>query len=371
MVCLVTIPWFHPAYKAGGPIVSIANMTEQFTEKISYRIYTSNKDLDGKVLDVPVNTWVNYNDNTQVWYSSKGAASLSAYKNFARELHPDILFITGIYSLPFNLIPLMQTKTRRKIVSARGMLHPGALSQKRLKKKIYIFMWKLTGLHRKCLFHASTAEEEKFIKNIFGLRTKVFVAQNFPRVIKKQPVPMKQIGAVNLVSIALISPMKNILPVIKALINCNGNITYNIYGPVKDNSYWASCCEKIKELPPNIQVNYHGDIPPLMVSEALAANHVFILPSKSENFGHAIYEALTAGKPVITSNYTPWNNLEQAKAGFNIDPDMEDSIVKAINLLAGMDSDEFAQWSEGANRYASAAINITEIKQQYHEMFLS
>ena len=61
----ILIPWFHPAYKAGGPIQSIANMVEQFHEKISYKIFCSNTDLNGTVLSVPVNNWVKYNENTQ------------------------------------------------------------------------------------------------------------------------------------------------------------------------------------------------------------------------------------------------------------------------------------------------------------------
>ena len=116
-------------------------------------------------------------------------------------------------------------------------------------------------------------------------------------------------------------------------------------------------------------VKYHGDIKPDEIVDALAANHVFILPSKSENFGHAIYEALTAGRPVITGNTTPWNNLEVAKAGINVSVNGKDELVKAIEFFAAMKQEELEAWSVGAQRYAERAMDVGVIKKQYEVMF--
>jgi glycosyltransferase involved in cell wall biosynthesis len=346
-------------------------MVEQFHEKISYKIFCSNTDLNGTVLSVPVNNWVKYNENTQVWYTSKNKRSITLLKKEIKNSNADILFINGIYSWYFNLVPLLLCKIPRKIVSARGMLHPGALSQKHFKKKVYLTLWKMLGLHKRCDFHASNEEEKNYIQNIFGKKVKIFVAPNFPRIIKQQTSSEKLSGYLQLISIALISPMKNHLLILEALMKCDSDIYYNIYGPVKDKEYWNICVEQIKRLPANITVNYNGDIPPNEVEYALAKSHVFILPSKSENFGHAIYEALTAGKPVITSNNTPWNNLKASKAGINIEQNNPDELVNAINYFASMDQNEFEQWSNGANKYAANSINVDDIKQQYHKMFFA
>ncbi len=122
-------------------------------------------------------------------------------------------------------------------------------------------------------------------------------------------------------------------------------------------------------MPANITVNYHGDIAPDKIVDALAGNHVFILPSKSENFGHAIYEALSAGRPVITSYATPWNNLEMAKAGMNVSTDDIIDIVNAIEFFAGMGQEELEEWSGGARKYAEGTVDVEAIKRQYEEMF--
>lgn len=367
----IIIPWFHPAYKAGGPIQSIANMVEQFNDSISYKIFCSNTDLGGSILNVPTGIWTKYNENTQILYTSKNKQSIAVLKKQIKNCKADIIFITGIYSWYFNLVPLLFFNSSRKIVSARGMLHPGALSQKKIKKKIYLSLWKILGLHKKCDFHASNEEEKIYIENIFGKKVNIFISQNFPRIFNRQFPPDKKAGSLKLISVALISPMKNHLLVLEALKSCNEQIDYHIYGPVKENIYWQECLKQMNTLPLNISVKYYGDIPPHEVEKVLSNSHVFILPSKSENFGHAFYEALSAGKPIITSHNTPWNNLNESKAGINISIDKPIELIDSIKYFAAMDQNEFEEWCVGANRYAANSINVDDIKKQYQKMFFA
>jgi glycosyltransferase involved in cell wall biosynthesis len=119
----------------------------------------------------------------------------------------------------------------------------------------------------------------------------------------------------------------------------------------------------------NIKVIYQGEIVPNRVGDALNTAHVFILPSKSENFGHAIYEAMTAGKPVITSHHTPWNDLQENNAGINVSTERVEEITAAIEYFASMTSEEYELWSKATRAYALAAIDVEEIKQQYVQMF--
>lgn len=369
----ITIPWFLPAYKAGGPIQSIANMVNALDENFQFYIYTSNKDLDGS--SIPVNKtdeWIEFNTNTKVWYSTMP----NCKKNLLQQVNfikPNILYIIGIFDKQFNIIPLLYAKANNIIISLRGMLHPGALSQKSFKKKIFLSLLKLLGWHRNNYFHATDDAEKSFAKKMLGNNAKIFVAGNFPAQLTPTPMLQKTPGELILISIGLISPMKNYMQVLLAL-KALGNktvlkIQYNIYGPVKDETYWNKCREVINSLPNNMKVNYHGAIASSKIQQALWESHVFILPSKSENFGHAIIEALSAARPVITSTTTPWNNLQASMAGINTNPDDVLQLQNAIHFFVKKNQSEMEQWGQGANVYAKTAINLQKLKEQYTTMF--
>lgn len=120
--------------------------------------------MDGSMLaNVESDKWTDYSDNTKVWYASEKNL-LPVLKKGIKEDRPDLLFIMGIYSWQFNFKPLLFCMGVKKIISVRGMLHPGALSQKGFKKKLYLQLWKLLGLYKKNIFHASDEEEKNIYK---------------------------------------------------------------------------------------------------------------------------------------------------------------------------------------------------------------
>ncbi|MDP4285509.1 MAG: glycosyltransferase [Bacteroidota bacterium] len=371
----ITIPWFLPAFRAGGPVQSIANLVKEFHEGVEYFIFCGDTDLNGAALEnITTGKWVPFNEYTQVWYAAPQKISERLVRQIEK-IKPDILYINGMFSWHFNMVPILFCKAPVKILSTRGMLHAGALSQKKWKKKIYLQAFKLLEYHHKVSFHATDEEEYKYISNYFGKAANIFTAGNFPNKTGTLPFPLKEVGSLSMASIALVSPMKNILLVLQALEKSEANIRYDIYGPIKDEAYWDLCKQTIKTLPENIRVHYHKEIEPHKTKEALASIHVFILPSKSENFGHAIYEALSAGRPVITSNNTPWNYLSESNAGINIHIDDK---IKAINELsesiaffASMDNTEIQKWHKGAVAYAEKAIDVEITKEAYAKMFLN
>lgn len=119
---------------------------------------------------------------------------------------------------------------------------------------------------------------------------------------------------------------------------------------------------------PNIKVNYIGEKSPELISNYLSQADVFIMPSKSENYGHAIIEALQSGLPVITSYNTPWNRLFENNAGYNTDLSLQ-SISESIELFFKMDAPTYSKWSNAALYYAKESINLEEIYSQYALMF--
>src|SRR5215213_7179396 len=147
MRILILIDWFAPAFKGGGPIQSVMNMVENGGEGFEYRIICSNKDLDGAILQVESDKWVQYNEQTQVLYSSNNKLVLNLINQTTITWGADALFINGIYSPYYNFLPILLAKSPRKIISVRGTLHDGALDQKRFKKRVFLRAWKILKLH--------------------------------------------------------------------------------------------------------------------------------------------------------------------------------------------------------------------------------
>jgi glycosyltransferase involved in cell wall biosynthesis len=363
----ITIPWFAPAYKAGGPIQSIVNLVSNFKEGVSYHIFCSNKDLDGRILQsISTNTWSIYSKNTTVYYTSNFSNSL--LKKEVENIKPDVFFIIGIFSWQYNILPMILPFKNKKILSVRGMLHPGALSQKSLKKNIFINALKVFGISNKMVFHATDTLEEKCIQNVFGEKACVQIAGNFGKQIFRAEPILKEIGSLQLITIALISPMKNHLLVLQALKNCTSTIQYTIIGPIKDMAYWQLCLQEIETMPANVSVLYLGELIPVVIETELLKNHVFIMPSKSENFGHAISEALSAKLPVITSNFTPWNNLKNNYAGQNVDNEA-DAIRTAIEFFANMPNDTYQLYAENVFKYFEKNNSVEIKKEAYKNLF--
>jgi glycosyltransferase involved in cell wall biosynthesis len=370
VVIFITIPWFRPAFRAGGPIQSIDNLVSNRIKGVQYKIFCANTDLNGEQINIlELNTWLSYNDFTEVFYATKNNCT----KNLTTQIQsikPDTIFIIGLFSWAFNLFPLFFLSGFKKIISVRGMLHPGALSQKKTKKFFFIKFLQFFSIFKKFNFHATNENEAGVIKTIFGKNANVYVANNIAKNIEYQKPIQKFEHSLTLVTIALISPMKNHLLVLKALAKCKYNIVYNIYGPVKDVAYWQLCKNEIKLLPNNIVVNYKGEINYDKVLNSLCNCHIFIMPSKSENYAHSIKESLQAGRPVITSHNTPWNNLLQNTAGQNVDS-TENEILDAINFFAQMNTETYESFSKNAHEFAKLQNSNDALLHDYLTMYKS
>ena len=151
-----------------------------------------------------------------------------------------------------------------------------------------------------------------------------------------------------LVSIARIAVEKNSLLAIESLQQVTGHVQFNLYGPVYDGAYRAKCQAAMAALPANVEVKHVGTIPPEEVPNVLAEHHALFMPSAGENFGHTMLEALSAGRPLLISDRTPWRNLEQERAGWDLPLDRSEGFTEAVEGLCAMDQAEYDRWSAGA-----------------------
>lgn len=358
----IIMPWFTPAFKAGGPIRSIHNLVYRLCNKFDFFIVTSNTDLNDEPLNnITSNSWVTKSPGINIYYSSKNATALPL-RELSKHIKPHKIFIIGIFSWQFNFLPLIYLRSYAKILSTRGMLCKTCLARGYWKKLIYLQLLKPL-LCKNTVFHATDNIELDDIKGIFGKNAPIKIAENYPSLFFND-VKRDYSKTLKLCTISIISYKKNHLKVIRALKNINTPVVYNIYGPVRDDKYWQECLINISTLPTHITVCYKNAIKPDEVKIALEENDVFILPTDNENYCHAIPEALSAGLPCIISNNTPWKNLSEYNAGSNLQVD-EQEIADAITAFANMTVEQKTNSSNCAIAYIKGKINLEDIDNQY------
>ena len=357
-------------------IPSIQNIISLFTDHCSFYIYTSAYDLgDSNILpDVNTNKWVILRDNIQVWYATNNRRRELDLRSMIKDVEPAVVYINGIFTPDSVLYPLLALKNTsiRTVIAPRGMLQEGALQVKPIKKKFYLTLFKVLRLQKGIIWHATDEQEKKDILNYSSSYNKTWVVGNAPTFTPNfLPKTHKVDLPIRLVTISLIAPKKNHLWFIQILKNSNITtpLAYDIYGPA-DQEYLSLLKQQIKKLPKNITVNIYSAIKPSEVQRTLQNYHYFILPTKGENFGHAIFEAFNVGTPVIISPHTPWNGLQNKQAGWDI-PLEENQWQSTINHAISLNQQEYQNLQSGARKIAENYMKNVDLKSQYQTMFES
>ncbi len=344
---LIFVDWFYPGYKAGGPIQSCKNIVDTLFGEFQFYIFTSDKDIgDTKSYDnVKINEWTIYNSTVKIFYATPSYCTLKNISHLVKEIKPDTVYLNSMFSVGFTIKPLIalkrNSKVIKKILAPRGMLHKGATQSKKVKKIFFLNILKYSGLLKNILFHATDNQEKEDIKSYFN--NSIRVVKNIPNInygdIKSIT---KVVGRARFIFVSRVHPKKNILFFIELLKEIiEFDIIFDIYGFIDDEEYWQKCQETIYQLQPNIVVNYRGTLPNEKVFETIQEYHVFVLPTLGENFGHSIFESLSAGRPVLLSDQTPWQNLNDYKAGWDIPLSKRDRFLESIKRIAKYNQQEF------------------------------
>lgn len=375
---LIMTGYYVPAVKGGGPIQSIKNLVDNLSDKIDFYIVTSDRDLgDNKPFNnIQVDMWVKVG-KANVFYTDLSKLTWKKIRNIINSIDYDVLYLNSFFSYKFSIVPVILKKikkilNKRIVLAPRGEFSPGALALKKLKKQVFISLSKIAGLYNDIVWHATTQSEKHDIEKIFGGNINIIVANNltanYDDLVYDKKIGKNE-GELKIVFISRIHPKKNLKKAIEFLKNIEGKIEFNIYGSLEDKKYWAECLEVINSLPSNIKVEYRGIAPHDKVIEIFKEHHIFLFPTLGENFGHVIVEALIGGCPVIISDQTPWRNLEQVHAGWDIALNDEKKFMNVIQYCVDLNSEEYKVLSKDAFEFGKKVSNNKEEIKNYLFLF--
>lgn len=340
---------YLPGFKGGGPTKTIKNLFNQTSKELNFKLITSDRDLGeaNPYTSVQCGAW-NKVGNAEVFYAQPSTLGYKQIARVLREKNYDIIYLNSFFSTRFSFFPLVLAKiTRQKIILApRGEFSEGALSLKPQKKQLFIKLYKFFRLHRRTVFQASSNFEVKDIRRVLGSKVDIQVAENIGSQEFTETLPIRTSNVLNAVFVSRISPMKNLLAALEILQSVQQPVLYHIYGPIEDLEYWAKCEAVISALPSHVQVEHKGELTPDEVVPTLAVYDLFFMPTKGENYGHVIAEALCAGLPILIADTTPWRNLQEQGIGWDLPLNDPNAFSTAIDQLALMPAEQHVQMRE-------------------------
>lgn len=371
---LIFVDWYVPAFKAGGPIRSVYNMVKQLSDHFQFYIATGDRDLgdDKPYPNINFDQW-NHFSGAEVKYLSAKNQKIKTFRKIIEEVNPDTIYLNSLFSFNFSLIPLWLKKKFpdvKFVLAPRGMLGKGALEIKKRKKEVFIGISRIIKLYKGLVWHATFEGEKNEIQKVFGKDNTVIIAGNVatkPQFTFKNIIKLKLAGfkMKKFLYVSRISRKKNVELLINwflELTKIHSNIKLKIIGNEEDKTYFEELKKSIKD---SKHIKLHKALHPDELAKYYAEAHFFCLPTRHENFGHVIIEALSYGCPVIISNRTPWRKLQEKEIGWDIPLDKPQLFKEALESCILMDETTYLHRSEKASMFAHDYIFESDLNKKY------
>lgn len=319
--------FFPPAFLGGGPIRTLAAMLAASPPGYETAVLTTNKDLGRREsLDVVPDKWLPYGGAKVYYCSMTGLLSFWNGLRESRRQTPDVVYLNSFFDPKFSIIPQIMFsfgwfRRAALAIAPRGEFSPGALSIKKTKKSLFIGLFRSSGLHRKVIWHASATAEAADIKKIFGSKVRVIIRENDTLLPDLALKPLESAsGPLRAVSLSRLSPKKGVDVLLEGLQSVSEPLELDVIGPPEDDNYHQRCLRLVEKVPPFVRVQFLGALPHEEILFRLNRYDVMLCPTKGENFGHVIAEALSASLPVLCADVTPWTERLAAGGGAVVSP---------------------------------------------------
>lgn len=373
-IVLVFCDFYLPGYKSGGSMRTLINTIDRLGAEFDFRVVA--RDHDGKsdktpYTEFPPNEW-NRIGQALVRHLSKDRINISEFRKIIDDVSPDSIYLNSYFST-FTILPLLLRKMGKMkglpmIVAPEGEISEAGLKLKSFRKSAFIKAATATGLYNDLLWKVTSEIEAEDTRQLNVRRPKIFIAPNLsPKTIlpdfRHDDKPKKVAGTARLVYLSRIHPVKNLDFLLDALSNVSGDVKLDIFGPVDaDEDYMETCRNLVDELSGSVSVTFKGGIEHSKVAQTLFEYEFFVLPSRTENFGHVFVEALAAGCPLVISDRTPWTGLEYKRIGWDIPLKDMGKWVEVLEHCVRMDEAEYASLSKAARDFAEKWLADDELE---------
>jgi glycosyltransferase involved in cell wall biosynthesis len=307
-------------------------------------------------------------------------SSFLKLNKFKKEV--DLIHQHGIF-LPISLLTLSVNKKKKVIISPHGLLEPEKLKYSSFKKSVALRLFENKNL-KSCDCLVACSEQEALSLRDFGLSQPIVILPNgvSESIIRKKPPNKKDLGfklkhdirpnTRILLFLSRIHPFKGLELFLECILAIKDEFRKNNWIFVIAGINELSHEEKLKIFVENNDlshiVRFIGPQYKQDKLDAFDSASCFILPSKGENFGITVIEALARGLPVITTRTTPWKELEDFDCGWWIERTKKDFINTLLELFS-KDEGDLAKMGENGVRLVEEKYTWSNVTHQSIQMY--
>lgn len=397
MRILYAVHGYKPAYRIGGPILSVSSVAERLVRK-GHRVvvFTSNSNLD-QDLDISTNQPIDV-DGVEVWYfrryeplkkifpfftyfsKSMGFLYTPDMKQALNNIMPKVDLVHT--HLPFIYPTYAAAKSSRKnnkplFYHQRGVFDPGRLKFRSFKKRIYISLIEKPIMRQATTLIALT-EFERDNYRALGVRTHCEVVPNGIDVSfyrsEARPGSMEKFNIRENQSVILflgrLHPVKGVDMLLKAFSKIAGLFPDSLLVLAGPDEYCIEQEFKKKASNPDLikRVIFTGMVEGEDKINLLARANLFCLPSIGEGFSVSILEALASATPVLISRQCHFPDVEKCHAGWIIERQVDEWAKKMATLLK--DQELLKKTGENACKLAMEKYSWDNIVEKVENVYI-
>lgn len=284
------------------------------------------------------------------------------------DFDPDVVHLHGLWNYPSIATQMWHRRTMRPcVVSAHGMLTTVALQYSRWRKMIARSLFQDEVLRAASILHATSEDEASSYRDL-----------GFHNRIELIPLGMDVLPRINIdrarpsrraLFLGRLHHQKGIDWLIDAWVRLERDFPdweLSVVGPL-EKSYTREI-ERMKLATTGKRVSFVGPLYGHEKEIHLANSELFVLPSRSENFGLTVPESLMMEVPVIATKGTPWSGLVSANAGWWIEPGAS-ALEDAMRAAMALPQAELRQKGKNGRRWVEQDFSWPVIGEKWQILY--
>ena len=230
---------------------------------------------------------------------------------------PDMVHIHGCWKFHLLFIFIFcKIKNIKTIISPHGMIDPFSFSQKKTKKKVAWFIYQKFIILYSDLVIVNSNQEKKNLQLKLKKKIKIKIINHGVSFQDFFTFKKNKNKFLSFVFFSKLHPSKNLISLLKIWISdlFFDKFSLHLYGEIVNKEYYLKIKNLIKT---KKNIVYKGKLNN-NVQRKLCDYDIFLHPSKSENFGLVIIEALSSGLYPILNKKIDWKILDNNGLGTSI-----------------------------------------------------